>query len=408
MRTLEDLLTEGVKGRRVLLRADLNVPLRGDSDGGRTITDDGRVRAVLPTVTALREAGASVIVCSALGRPKGAPDPQYSLAPVAMRLGELLNSPVEFATDTVGPAAHAAVDNLPPGAVVLLENVRFNAGETSKDDAARAAFAAQLAALADVYVDDAFGSVHRKHASIYELAGLLPAYAGSLVTTEVSVLRQLTQAPKRPYVVVLGGAKVSDKLGVIEALLEQADSLLIGGGMCYTFLAAQGYEVGESLLQAEMIDTCAQLLKRAEGRIVLPSDIVIADEFSATATTDVVGIDWIPADWQGLDMGPATVAAFGSVIASAETVLWNGPMGVFEFAPFAAGTRAIAEAIANSKAFTVVGGGDSAAAVRQLGIDENAFSHVSTGGGATLEFVEGKTLPGIAALESAASTVSGA
>ncbi len=398
--TLDQLLKEGVEGRRVLLRADLNVPLAGDAIA--TITDDGRIRAVLPTLSALREAGAAVIVCSALGRPQGA-EAKFSLAPVAVRLGELLDAPVKFATDTVGPAAAATVGATQPGGVVLLENLRFNSGETSKDTAQREAFAAELAALADVYVDDAFGSVHRKHASIYELAGLLPAYAGYLVTAELSVLAQLTDFPKRPYVVVLGGSKVSDKLGVIESLLTQTDTLLIGGGMCYTFLAALGYEVGGSLLEPDMIDTCRELYKRADGRIVLPTDIVISRTFAADAVTSVVPVSQIPADQQGLDIGPETVRRFSEHIAGAATVFWNGPVGVFELPPFAEGTRGIAKAIAACSAFSVVGGGDSAAAVRQLGVAETGFSHISTGGGASLEFIEGKTLPGIEALEAAAA-----
>jgi phosphoglycerate kinase len=395
VKTLDDLLSEGVKGRRVLVRADLNVPLDGDR-----ITDDGRIRAVLPTVTALRDAGARVTICSHLGRPKGAPDPKFSLAPVAGRLGELLGSPVTFATDTVGESAAAAVAGLGDGQVALLENLRFNAGETSKDDATRGEFATKLAALADVYVDDAFGATHRKHASVFDVAGLLPGYIGGLVLREVEVLRRVTSdAVERPYVVVLGGSKVSDKLAVIEALLPKVDELIIGGGMCFTFLAAQGHGVGDSLLQAEMIDTCRELLQRAAGRIVLPVDVVVADAFSADANTQTVAADAIPDGWKGLDIGPESVTRFAAVLGKAKTVVWNGPMGVFELAPFAAGTRGVAEAITKVDGLTVVGGGDSAAAVRQLGLPEDGFSHISTGGGASLEFLEGKTLPGVAALE---------
>ena len=379
----------------MLVRADLNVPLDGER-----ITDDGRIRAVLPTIGALRDAGARVTVCSHLGRPKGAPDPRYSLGPVAVRLADLLGSPVYFAADTVGEAAHAVVNGLADGEVALLENLRFNAGETSKDAIERGGFARQLADFGDAYVDDAFGSMHRKHASVYDVALLLPRYAGRLVLREVEVLRRVTaQDVERPYIVVLGGSKVSDKLAVIEALLPKVDTLLIGGGMCFTFLKAQGHGVGDSLLEAEMVDTCKALLDRADGRIVLPIDIVIADAFSADAQTDVVAADAIGDGWKGLDIGPASVTAFAQALASASTVVWNGPMGVFELAPFAAGTRGVAEAITKVNGLTVVGGGDSAAAVRQLGIAEEGFSHISTGGGASLEFLEGKTLPGVAALE---------
>jgi phosphoglycerate kinase len=355
---------------------------------------------VLPTLIALRDAGARVIVCSHLGRPKGAPDPKYTLAPVAQRLGELLGSPTAFATDTVGASASAAVDALGDGHVLLLENLRFDAGETSKDDAERGAFADQLAAFAEYYVDDAFGAVHRKHASVYDVAARLPHYAGGLVLKEVEVLRRVTESPEQPYVVVLGGSKVSDKLAVIKALLPKVDKLLVGGGMCFTFLKAQGHEVGTSLLEAEMIDTCAALLAEAGGRIVLPVDVVAATAFDAAAEHDVVPADAIPADRLGLDIGPESVALFAEAIGSARTVFWNGPMGVFELAPFAAGTRGVAEAITKIDGFSVVGGGDSAAAVRTLGIDESGFGHISTGGGASLEFLEGKSLPGVSALES--------
>ncbi|MEJ3747909.1 phosphoglycerate kinase [Actinomycetes bacterium KLBMP 9797] len=394
IKTLDDLLAEGVQGRRVLVRADLNVPL----DGSR-ITDDGRIRAVLPTLGTLRDAGARVIVVSHLGRPKGAPDPKYTLAPVADRLGELLGAPVAFASDTVGDSAREAVAGLGDGQVALLENLRFNAGETSKDDAARGAFADELAALAEAYVDDAFGAVHRKHASVYDVPARLPHFAGGLVLREVEVLARLAGQPDRPYVVVLGGSKVSDKLAVIEALLPKVDKLLVGGGMCFTFLKAQGHEVGKSLLEAEMLDTCRDLLERAAGRIVLPVDVVAATAFAADAEHDVVAADAIPADRLGLDIGPRSVALFADALAPAKTVFWNGPMGVFELAPFAAGTRGVAEAITKIDGFTVVGGGDSAAAVRTLGLDESAFGHISTGGGASLEYLEGKTLPGVSALE---------
>ncbi|WP_155374617.1 phosphoglycerate kinase [Catellatospora vulcania] len=397
MRSLDDLLAEGVSGRRVLVRADLNVPFVKDSPG--KIADDGRIRAVLPTITALRDAGASVIVMSHLGRPKGEPDPKFSLAPVAARFEELLGSPVAFAADTVGDSAQAAVAALTGGGVVLLENLRFNAGETSKDDAVRGAFADQLAAFGDVYVDDAFGAVHRKHASVYDIASRLPHYAGGLVLREVEVLKRLTEDPATPYVVILGGSKVSDKLAVIEALLGKADKLLIGGGMCFTFLKAQGHEVGASLLQEEMLDTCRDLLARAGDRIVLPTDVVVADKFAGDAQTDTVAATAIPAGWLGLDIGPQSVALFTEALSGAKTVFWNGPMGVFELAPFANGTRGVAEAITKVDGFTVVGGGDSAAAVRALGLDEAAFGHISTGGGASLEYLEGKSLPGLEALE---------
>jgi phosphoglycerate kinase len=414
MRTLDDLLAEGVRGRRVLVRADLNVPL----DGGR-ITDDGRIRAVLPTLVALRDAGAAVLTCSHLGRPRGAPDPAYSLAPVATRLAELLGSPVGFATDPAGDSARAVARGLAAGGVALLENLRFHPGETSKDPARRAGFAAQLAGLADGYVDDAFGAVHRAHASVVELAHLLPAYAGWLLRREVEVLSRLTGSPDRPFLVVLGGAKVSDKLAVIDTLLPRVDRLLVGGGMCFTFLAAQGHRVGRSLLEPDLLDTCADLLSRAGDRIVLPVDVVVASGRSvseargqatagiekpvagavaAAAEPSTVAVADIPDDRFGLDIGPASVDRFAGALEGAGTVFWNGPMGVFELAPFAAGTRGVAEAIARVDGLTVVGGGDSAAAVRALGM-ESAFSHVSTGGGASLEFLEGRTLPGLAALE---------
>ncbi|MGW4496134.1 phosphoglycerate kinase [Streptomyces sp. NPDC004376] len=402
MKTIDELLADGVSGKRVFVRADLNVPL---ADG--TITDDGRIRAVLPTVKALADAGAKVVVASHLGRPKGAPDPAFSLLPAAERLGELLGAPVAFAQDTVGPAAHAAVDGLEPGQVAVIENLRFNPGETSKDDAERAEFADRLAALADVYVGDGFGAVHRKHASVYDLPARLPHYAGYLIAQEVGVLKKLTDDVKRPYVVVLGGAKVSDKLAVIDQLLGKADRLLIGGGMAYTFLKAQGHEVGISLLQEDQIPTVKEYMERAEKNgveLVLPVDVLVSPEFpdlktKAPARYTVVDADKIPADQEGLDIGPKTRELYASKLADAETVFWNGPMGVFEHPDYAEGTKAVAQALVDSDGFTVVGGGDSAAAVRTLGFDENAFGHISTGGGASLEYLEGKTLPGLAALE---------
>ncbi|MEU1756500.1 phosphoglycerate kinase [Micromonospora matsumotoense] len=396
IRNLDDLLAEGVSGRRVLVRADLNVPL--DKQTGE-ITDDGRIRAVLPTLGALVQAGAKVVVCSHLGRPKGAPDAKYSLRPVAGRLGELLDAPVHFATDTVGESARTTVDALTDGQVALLENLRFNKGETSKDDAERGAFADQLAAFGEAYVDDAFGAVHRKHASVHDVPARLPHVAGRLVLREVEVLGRLAGEPERPYVVVLGGSKVSDKLAVIEALLPKVDRLLIGGGMCFTFLKAQGHEVGTSLLEQEMVETCGNLLARADGKILLPVDVVVADAFAPDAAHDTVPADGIPSHRLGLDIGPETVAGFTAALSPAKTVFWNGPMGVFEMPAFANGTRGVAEAITKTDAFTVVGGGDSAAAVRALGLDESSFGHISTGGGASLEYLEGKTLPGIAALE---------
>jgi len=395
MRSVDDLLADGVSGRRVLLRADLNVPL--DKTSG-TITDDGRIRASLPTLQALREAGARIAVASHLGRPKGAPDPQYSLAPVARRLSELLGSDVPLAADVAGEDATAKVAALGDGDVVMLENVRFEAAETSKDEAERQQLADRLAALADAFVDDAFGVVHRKQASVYDVALRLPHYAGRLVAREIDVLTRLTTDPERPYVVVLGGSKVSDKLGVIEALLPKVDRLLIGGGMCFTFLAAQGHDVGGSLLEADQVDTCRRLLAEAGDRIVLPIDVVCAPDLTDDAETTVVPADRIPADLKGLDVGPRTVEAFGRELGDARTVFWNGPMGVFELAPFQAGTRGVAEAVAAVDGLSVVGGGDSAAAVRRLGLDESAYGHISTGGGASLEYLEGRELPGLAVL----------
>ncbi|MFQ1003029.1 phosphoglycerate kinase [Modestobacter sp. SSW1-42] len=395
MRSVDELIADGVSGRRVLLRADLNVPL--DKKTG-AITDDGRIRASLPTLQALQAAGARVVVAAHLGRPKGTPDPQFSLAPVAARLGEMLGSPVTLAGDVAGTDATAKVAGLADGEVLLLENVRFEAAETSKDDAERGELADRLAALADLYVDDAFGAVHRKHASVYDVALRLPHAAGRLVARELDVLTRLTEDPERPYVVVLGGSKVSDKLGVIEALLPRVDKLLIGGGMTYTFLAAQGLEVGKSLLEADQVDTCRRLLAEAGDRIVLPVDLVSATEFSAEATTRVVPFDGIPADEECLDIGPASIELFTQQLAGARTVFWNGPVGVFELAPFQAGTRGVAQAVASVEGLSVVGGGDSAASVRTLGLDEAAYGHISTGGGASLEFLEGRELPGLAVL----------
>jgi phosphoglycerate kinase len=395
MRSLDDLLAEGVSGRRVLLRADLNVPL--DKATG-AITDDGRIRASLPTLQALRDAGARVIVAAHLGRPKGTPDPQFSLAPVAARLGELLGTTAPLATDVAGDDARAKAEALGDGEVLLLENVRFEAAETSKDDGERGELADRLAALADVYVDDAFGAVHRKHASVFDVAERLPHVAGRLVARELDVLTRLTTDPERPYVVVLGGSKVSDKLAVIEALLPKVDRLLIGGGMCFTFLAAQGNGVGSSLLETDQVDTCTRLLAEAGDKIVLPVDIVCADKFAADADISVTPADAIPDDLMGLDVGPLTVDLFTAELLEARTVFWNGPMGVFELAPFQAGTRGVAQAVAAVDGLSVVGGGDSAAAVRQLGLDEEGYGHISTGGGASLEYLEGRELPGLAVL----------
>lgn len=402
MRTVDELVAEGVQGRRVFLRADLNVPL-DDSTGTPVITDDGRIRASLPTLQALREAGARVVVAAHLGRPKGEPDPRYSLAPVAARLSELLGVDVPLATDTAGPGAQAAVAALGDGDVCLLENVRFEAAETSKDDDARGALADRFAALADLYVDDAFGAVHRKHASVYDVATRLPHAAGRLVATELEVLTRLTDEPQRPYVVVLGGSKVSDKLAVIEAMLPKVDTLLVGGGMCFTFLAAQGHGVGGSLLEQDQVETCRRLLAEAGDKIVLPVDVVCAEALVADAQVTVTGVDAIPDRLKGLDVGPRTVELFGERLAGARTVFWNGPMGVFELAPFTAGTRGVATAVAGVDGLSVVGGGDSAAAVRQLGLPEDGYGHISTGGGASLEFLEGRELPGLAVLSGGAA-----
>jgi phosphoglycerate kinase len=403
MRTLDDLIKVGVKGRRVLVRSDLNVPL--SKDAVPVVTDDGRIRASLPVLVKLLEHGARVIVVAHLGRPKGEPDPAYSLRPVADRLAQLLGRPVEFALDTVGESARLLADGLADGELLLLENVRFNPGETAKDEAARAEFAKALSLLTGgeddggAYVDDAFGAVHRAHASVYDVAKLLPHYCGDLVGDELTVLKRLTESPERPYVVVLGGSKVSDKLAVIDALLPKVDRLLVGGGMCFTFLKAQGHEVGDSLLEADQVDTCKRLLAEAGDKIVLPTDVVVSADISDDAETSIVAADAIPSGQKGLDIGPGSVKLFAGALADASTVFWNGPMGVFEVKPFAAGTKGVAEAVTDASGLTVVGGGDSAAAVRALGIDETRFGHISTGGGASLEYLEGKTLPGVAVLE---------
>jgi phosphoglycerate kinase len=395
-----------VAGQWVLLRSDLNVPL--DKSGSGTITDDLRIRASLPVIRKLADRGARVVVMAHLGRPAGADFAARaaggpSLRVVAQRLGELLGKPVAFATDVVGPSARATVAALKDGDVALLENVRFEPAETSKDDAERSRLAAELAGFGDVYVGDGFGAVHRKHASVYDLPLLLPHAAGDLVIAEVEVLRRLTESPERPYVLVLGGSKPSDKLAVIGNLLGLADKVVIGGGMSYTFLAALGHEVGTSLLEADHIESVKAVLADAERRgveITLPTDLVVATEFAPDAPSQVVPVDAIPADQMGMDMGPDTRALFAAKLIDARTVFWNGPVGVFEFPAFAAGTRAVAEAITKVDGLTVVGGGDSAAAVRSFGLAEGAFGHISTGGGASLEYLEGKTLPGLVALES--------
>jgi phosphoglycerate kinase len=403
IKTLDDLLAQDVSGRGVLVRSDLNVPL----DDGR-ITDPGRIAASVPTLQALADAGARVVVAAHLGRPGGKPDPKYSLRPVAAALGEQLGRHVQLAGDVVGPDALARAEGLTDGDILLLENVRFDPRETSKDDAQRLALAHQLAELAGgpnesagAFVSDGFGVVHRKQASVYDVATLMPHYAGKLVAAEVEVLQQLTASTERPYAVVLGGSKVSDKLAVIEELAKKADSLLIGGGMCFTFLAACGVSVGTSLLQPEMVDTCEKLLDDYADVIHLPVDIVVAGEFKADSPAHTVVADEIPDDKMGLDIGPGSVKRFTALVSNARTIFWNGPMGVFEFPAFAAGTKGVAEAIAAATekgAFSVVGGGDSAAAVRTLGLPEDGFSHISTGGGASLEYLEGKTLPGLKVL----------
>jgi phosphoglycerate kinase len=405
VKTLQDLLAEGVEGRGVLVRSDLNVPL--DDEGN--ITDAGRIAASVPTLRALVDAGAKVVVTAHLGRPKGQPDPALSLAPVAAALGQQLGRHVQLAGDVVGTDALARAEGLTDGDVLLLENIRFDPRETSKDDSERLALARALAELVaapdgspGAFVSDGFGVVHRKQASVYDVATLLPSYAGTLVAAEIQVLQQLTESTERPYAVVLGGSKVSDKLGVIKSLATKADSIVIGGGMCFTFLAAQGLPVGTSLLEADMVDTCRQLLDDYADVLRLPVDIVVADEFDAAATGEVVAADAIGENKMGLDIGPGSVERFAALLSNAKTIFWNGPMGVFEFPAFAAGTRGVAEAIAAATAkgaFSVVGGGDSAAAVRALGLNESGFSHISTGGGASLEYLEGKPLPGLQALE---------
>ena len=406
IRTLEDLLQEGVSGRGVLVRSDLNVPL--DDDG--TITDPGRIIASVPTLKALSDDGAKVVVAAHLGRPKGGPEPKYSLAPVAAALGEQLGRHVQLAGDVVGTDALARSEGLTDGDILLLENIRFDTRETSKDDGERLALARQLVELVGddgAFVSDGFGVVHRKQASVYDVATLLPHFAGTLVAAEVKVLEQLTSSTDRPYAVVLGGSKVSDKLGVIGHLLEKVDRMLIGGGMVFTFLAAQGYTTGTSLLESDQIDTVRDLLVDAEQRgveIVLPNDIVVGDRFAADAEPRTVPAAEIPSDAMGLDIGPDAARTFATRLSDAATVFWNGPMGVFEFPAFAAGTRAVAQALVDSAGFTVVGGGDSAAAVRTLGFDEKAFGHISTGGGASLEYLEGRELPGITVLDATTET----
>ena len=395
MKSVSDL--GDLSGQRVLIRCDLNVPLDGD-----TITDDGRIRASLPTLNQLREAGAKVIVLAHLGRPKGQVNPKYSLAPAAKRLGELLGSEVKLADDVVGDSAQSIVAGLADGEVAMLENVRYEPGEESKDEAERGALADKYAALGDVFVSEGFGVVHRKQASVYDIAFRLPSAAGSLVKGEVEVLKRLTEDPARPYVVVLGVAKVSDKLAVIANLMKTADTLVIGGGMLFTFLAAQGHEVGKSLLEKDQLDAVTGYLEEAAAtgkQILLPTDIVVAPEFKADSPPTVVAADAIPRDQLGLDIGPESAKAFADVIAGARTVFWNGPMGVAEWESFAGGTRAVAQALTDVDGLSVVGGGDSAAAVRDLGFPDDAFGHISTGGGASLEYLEGKTLPGLSVLD---------
>ncbi|AUI52433.1 phosphoglycerate kinase [Arthrobacter crystallopoietes] len=408
-RALDELLAEGVRGRHVLVRSDLNVPLEGEG-ASLAVADDGRIRASLPVLHKLAEAGARVIVMAHLGRPKGEPEERYSLRPAVVRLKELAPFTVKFAEDTVGDGAKSLAADLQDGEVLVLQNLRFDARETSKDDAQRQAFAEELAALTGgngAYVDDAFGAVHRKHASVFDIAAKLPAFQGDLVRTELEVLTRLTDAPQRPYVVVLGGSKVSDKLAVIDNLLGRADYILVGGGMVFTFLAAQGYKVGASLLEEDQLDTVRGYLAKAKESgcsFILPTDIVVAEKFAADAAHEVVRADEMEgsrfgASGIGLDIGPDSAEAFAQQIHSANTVFWNGPMGVFEFDAFAHGTRTVAKALTGSDGFTVVGGGDSASAVRSLGFDDNAFGHISTGGGASLEYLEGKALPGLIALD---------
>jgi phosphoglycerate kinase len=386
-----------LRGKRVLIRCDFNVPLDGE-----TITDDGRIKAALPTLTTLRDGGAKVVVMAHLGRPKGAVKPEFSLAPVAKRLGELIGSTVTLAGDVVGESALALVAGLADGEIAMLENVRYESAEESKDETERAALAAKYAALGDVFISDGFGVVHRKQASVYDVAKLLPNAAGYLVAKEVEVLKKLTVTPARPYVVVLGGAKVADKLAVIDNLLQTADTLIVGGGMAYTFLKSKGYEVGTSLLDADKVDAVAGYLVQAATagkQLLLPTDVVVSPEFGPAGPATVVAADAIPADQMGLDIGPETRMAFAEAIQGAKTIFWNGPMGVFEMELFAEGTKAVAKALTETSGFTVVGGGDSAAAVRQLGFADSQFGHISTGGGASLEYLEGKELPGLAVLE---------
>jgi phosphoglycerate kinase len=394
---MPDLSTIDVAGKRVFLRCDLNVPLK---EG--IIKDDGRIKASLPTIQVLLEKGASLVIAAHLGRPKGEAKPELSLAPVAKRLAELLGREVKFTGEVTGAAVTAAAQALKAGEILLLENIRFSAAETSKEESERSLFAAELAKLADVYVGDGFGAVHRKHASVFDLPQLLPHAAGTLVAAEVEVLKKLTQNPERPYGVVLGGAKVSDKLGVIENLLGKVDVLAIGGGMVFTFLKAQGKEIGTSLVEAEMLDVVKGLIATAEKngvKLLLPTDIVVAPAFAADATPTLVAADAIPADQMGLDIGPVSAAAFAAEIVKCKTVFWNGPMGVFEFPNFAAGTKVVAQALTEVSGISVVGGGDSAAAVRALGFADSQFGYISTGGGASLEYLEGKELPGLKALE---------
>ena len=394
---MPDLSTVDLAGKRVFLRCDLNVPLK---EG--VIKDDGRIKASLPTIQLLLEKGASLVIAAHLGRPKGEAKPELSLAPVAQRLSELLGREIKFTGQVTGAAVTTAAESLQAGEILLLENIRFSAAETSKEESERAAFAAELAKLADFYVGDGFGAVHRKHASVFDLPQLLPHAAGTLVAAEVQVLKKLTQNPERPYGVVLGGAKVSDKLGVIENLLGKVDVLAIGGGMVFTFLKAQGKEIGTSLVEAEMLDVVKGLIATAEKngvKLVLPTDIVVAPAFAADATPTIVAADAIPADQMGLDIGPVSAAAFAAEIVQCKTVFWNGPMGVFEFPNFAAGTKVVAQALTQVSGISVVGGGDSAAAVRALGFADSQFGYISTGGGASLEYLEGKELPGLKALE---------
>jgi len=394
MSSLDDL---DVKGKRVFLRCDLNVPLKGG-----VITDDGRIRASLPTIAALLEKGASLVIAAHLGRPKGEAKAELSLAPIAERLSQLLERPVKFIGEVIGESVQEAADALQPGEILLLENILFISAETSKDESERSAFADQLAKLADVYVGDGFGAVHRKHASVFDLPRLLPPAAGTLVAAEVEVLKKLTNNPARPFGVILGGSKVSDKLGVISNLLGKVDLMAIGGGMVFTFLAAQGKEIGSSLVEAEMLETVRNLISEAQEKgvqLLLPTDIVVAPTFAADSPATIVASDAIPADQMGLDIGPKSAQAFADAIRGCQTVFWNGPMGVFEFPAFAAGTKVVAQALTEVGGISVVGGGDSAAAVRALGFNDNQFGYISTGGGASLEYLEGKELPGLTALD---------